>query len=107
MQVTQGAATKWQRICMTIDRGPWTFNQALCREIGVEPFFAPDKDEVNDRPQTYDAARRICHDCVHKLDCAEWGIHFEIHGMWGGLSPKERQRIRSKRNIRIPITVIK
>lgn len=92
---------------MTDDKGPWTFTEALCREIGVEPFFAPDKDEVSERPQTYDAARKVCASCVHKVDCADWGIRYEVHGMWGGLSPKERQRLRSKLNIKIPIMVIK
>jgi hypothetical protein len=44
-------------------------------------------------------AKSICRTCPHKAECAEWGIKNEVHGIWGGLVPKERFSIRLSRNI--------
>jgi hypothetical protein len=81
---------------------PWEFEQPLCAEIGVEFFYSDDRDDV--KPKTkmlgdYSAARSVCGLCVHKAECAEWGIKNEVHGVWGGLSPQEREAIRKKRRI--------
>jgi WhiB family redox-sensing transcriptional regulator len=45
------------------------------------------------------AAKRVCASCDIKFECAEWAIRHESDGLWGGLMPKDRQRIRSERNI--------
>ena len=81
---------------------PWTFSEPLCREIGGEAFFAGDEDD----PQSLDTnilnnqiAKKICQTCVHVVECAEWGLHHERYGIWGGLSPHEMIITRRKRNI--------
>lgn len=90
---------------MSANKGPWTFTQALCREVGVELFFSKDADDPNSRGDisNYKHAKTICAKCIHQVECAEWGIAMETHGFWGGLTPKERSQIRGKRNARIPI----
>lgn len=46
----------------------------------------------------YRWAMSMCNECPVKLLCAEYAIkHDEPHGIWGGLSPKQRQQIRSLR----------
>jgi len=44
----------------------------------------------------YKWAMSMCNQCPVKMLCAEYAIkHDEPHGIWGGLSPRERQNIRS------------
>ena len=82
--------------------GPWTFENAVCKEIGGEIFFFGDSDD----PDSLDTniinttlAKNICLSCDHIVDCAEWGIYHEEFGVWGGLAPVELARARKKRNI--------
>jgi WhiB family redox-sensing transcriptional regulator len=85
-------------------RKPWDFEEPLCAEVGVELFFARDSDDKEQllRATSYQEAKSLCNKCVHQMECAEWGIKNEEHGVWGGLSPTERTAIR--RVNRIPIT---
>ncbi len=46
-------------------------------------------------------AKNICNRCPHRRECAEWGIKNEAHGIWGGLTIRDRQRIRRERGIKI------
>jgi hypothetical protein len=81
---------------------PWTFEQPLCREVGGELFYTSDLDdpsEMDSNVSNVQAARRLCDNCSHIEDCAEWGIRHEKFGVWGGLSPKDLVDIRKKRNI--------
>jgi hypothetical protein len=85
---------------------PWDFEEPLCAEVGTEIFFTPDKDKPDkpyqeSRYEGYKMARTICQKCPHLLECAEWGITNETYGMWGGLSPEERRKIRSRRGLTI------
>jgi hypothetical protein len=87
-----------------VSKKPWEFEQPLCAEIGVELFYSEDRDDV--RPKTkilgdYNAARQVCGSCIHVADCAEWGIQHEVHGVWGGLSPQNREAIRKQRRITV------
>jgi hypothetical protein len=81
---------------------PWKFEQPVCREIGVEAFYAGDEDD----PQSLDSnvlnnqlAKKLCQTCEHIVECAEWGIRHERFGIWGGLSPYELIAARKNRNI--------
>jgi hypothetical protein len=80
-------------------RRPWDFEEPLCAEVGVELFFNVDRDDPKTADMSigeYSMARKICGECVHKIECAQWGIENETHGMWGGLSPNERAKIRKR-----------
>lgn len=88
---------------------PWQFDQPICSQVGVELFYIDDRDDV--RPKVavladYNIARKICDSCVHKIDCAEWGIEHEVHGLWGGLTPQERAKIRKNRGIVVNTSVV-
>lgn len=88
---------------------PWEFEQPLCAEVGVEVFYIEDRDDPEKRSGVradYDSAKRVCNFCLHKTDCAEWGIRNEIHGVWGGLTPQERSEIRKRRKIIITALVV-
>ena len=65
-------------------------DSAECAQIGSDLFF---QDE--DSPYgNYRHARKICKVCPVRLDCLEYALADRIpHGMWGGLTPKERQSL--------------
>lgn len=73
-------------------RSPREFENPLCAQVDGELWF-PDKGGNTDAPKS------ICNQCSHKIECAEWGIKHELHGIWGGLSGNERRLIRRKKNI--------
>ena len=78
---------------------PWDFDEPRCREVGVELFFTKDTDDpekANLPPDYYKEAKKICKTCVHQSDCSLWGLENEVHGMWGGLTPRERMYLRKK-----------
>jgi len=87
---------------------PWEFEDPLCAEVGVEIFFAQDHDAgpPGRRAENYTEAKKICDMCSHKIECAEWGIKHEIHGLWGGLTPQERKSIRKRQRL-LSIEIIK
>lgn len=83
-------------------RPPWEFEEPACAEVGTNLFFQADADDptqVGASDREYKYARSVCQGCKHLMECAEWGIKNETHGMWGGLSPKDRNTIRSQRRI--------
>lgn len=83
---------------------PWTFEQPICREIGGFMFYMSDEDDpeaLDSNVRNTQEAKKICLKCEHVVECAEWGIHHEKFGVWGGLSPYELIAIRRRRNITI------
>jgi len=91
-------------------RGPWEFQNAPCTEVGVNVFFAQDKDDpesngTND--SMYGDAKKVCSTCEYKTDCAIWGLKNETHGVWGGLTPNERKLIKRQGKSRfVPDTAL-
>lgn len=74
---------------LVIPEEPW-MQDALCREVGVEAFYSPPDDGGLGVRQ----AKRICRRCEVSDDCLRFALdHGEEHGVWGGLSPRERMRI--------------
>ncbi len=65
----------------------WNF-YAACRDYSPDIWFPADS-----QPWRIVAAKRICCECPVKRDCTIAGLS-EIHGIWGGLTPPERQRRR-------------
>jgi WhiB family redox-sensing transcriptional regulator len=66
-------------------------DDALCAEIGTDVFF-PDHGESRW------PAKRICDLCPVKRECGEYAVALNInHGVWGGLTPQDRRRIRKLR----------
>lgn len=73
-------------------RTPREFENPLCAQVDGELWFP----EVGSNSES---AKRICNQCPHQTECAEWGIKHEVHGVWGGLSAYDRKRLRSKLRI--------
>jgi WhiB family redox-sensing transcriptional regulator len=69
--------------------------QANC--MGVDPdLFFPD------RGASTREAKEVCRGCVVREDCLEYAIvHSEKFGIWGGLSERERRRIRRRRSVEL------
>ncbi|MCX3058594.1 WhiB family transcriptional regulator [Streptomyces beihaiensis] len=64
--------------------------QALCAQTGADFFFPEPGSSVRD-------AKRICLMCDIRTDCLEYALtHDERFGVWGGLSEKERGRLRRR-----------
>lgn len=62
--------------------------QALCAQTDPEAFF-PEKGGSTRE------AKRICQACPVRDDCLEFALeHDERFGIWGGLSERERRRLK-------------
>ena len=62
--------------------------QALCAQTDPEAFF-PEKGGSTRE------AKRICSGCEVRAECLEYALaNDERFGIWGGLSERERRRLR-------------
>ena len=65
-------------------------DQALCAQTDPEAFF-PEKGGSTRE------AKRICVGCEVKQECLEYALmQDERFGIWGGLSERERRRLKRK-----------
>lgn len=78
---------------------PWEYENPLCRKLGPKYYFAED-DGRDLTASIRKDIKTLCNSCEHKFDCAEWGIHKELWGIWGGLTIADRRAIRRKRGIK-------
>jgi WhiB family redox-sensing transcriptional regulator len=80
---------------LTVDIGddgatlPWQ-EQALCAQTDPEAFF-PEKGGSTRE------AKRVCGRCDVRGDCLSFALaHDERFGIWGGLSERERRRLKRR-----------
>ena len=70
----------------------WQDNGA-CRGADADLFF-PERGASTRR------AKQICSECAVRVECLEYAICTgEKFGIWGGMSERERRRIRKERTI--------
>ena len=79
---------------------PWTAEpagdeswrlSALCGETDPEAFFPEKGGSTRD-------AKRVCTGCDVRAECLEFALrNDERFGIWGGLSERERRRLRMQR----------
>jgi len=81
-------------------REPSQYEAPSCATVGGDYWF-PEKESGGIGQAEAKLAKSICHSCPHKVECAEWGIYNEYHGIWGGLADLDRRRIRRDRGIRL------
>jgi WhiB family redox-sensing transcriptional regulator len=82
-------------------REPREYENPLCAEIGGD-FWFPERDDPENRKLLDPSyAKSICRSCIHKTECAQWGIKNERFGIWGGLTEYERTLLRRRSNIRV------
>lgn len=77
---------------MQWEKQPWIV-LAACRDVESSVFFA-----AVGMGDQYGSARRICATCAVVDACLEYAMKNEIYeGMWGGMSPNQRRRLRRER----------
>lgn len=66
-------------------------NLANCLGVDADLFFP-------ERGASTREAKEVCRGCVVREDCLEYALaNGEKFGIWGGLSERERRRIRRER----------
>ena len=72
------------------DDGESWQERALCAQTDPEAFF-PEKGGSTRE------AKKICAQCPVRAECLEYALaHDERFGIWGGLSERERRRLRRR-----------
>lgn len=74
-----------------IDGDPLAWQEdALCAQTDPEAFFPEKGGSTRD-------AKRICAQCTVRAECLEYALkNDERFGIWGGLSERERRRLRRR-----------
>ncbi len=76
-----------EAVCEADEVEDWQ-ERALCAETDPEAFF-PEKGGSTRE------AKRICTGCEVRAQCLEYALaHDERFGIWGGLSERERRRLK-------------
>jgi WhiB family redox-sensing transcriptional regulator len=76
-----------EALCEADEPESWQ-ERALCAETDPESFF-PEKGGSTRE------AKRICSGCEVRAECLEYALaHDERFGIWGGLSERERRRLK-------------
>jgi len=77
-----------QEVGQDIGEEPDWQERALCAQTDPEAFF-PEKGGSTRE------AKRICSGCEVRAECLDYALaHDERFGIWGGLSERERRRLR-------------
>ena len=85
--------SSWCTHCRTVEAPPRWQTRAACRDHDPDLWFP-----VPGREAAYRPARRICHGCPVRADCLDYAQRNGLHdGMWGGLTPTEREPEVTKR----------
>lgn len=70
--------------------GDWVA-RAACRGRDVDSWFPG----VGERG-VYRAAVAVCESCVVRPACLEYALRWRLNGIWGGLSERDRKRLRGR-----------
>ena len=72
-----------------VDELGWQ-ERALCAQTDPEAFF-PEKGGSTRE------AKKVCRACEVRAECLEYALaHDERFGIWGGMSERERRRLRQE-----------
>lgn len=70
------------------DVRPGWWDRAACRGMDPAMFFPERGDAV-------DAAKAICAQCPVRIECLDYALDHKIrHGVWGGMSERQREKVR-------------
>ena len=65
-------------------------DSALCRTVEADIFFAPGGTQEH-------RAKAVCRSCPVRWDCLAYALAHKVeHGVWGGLTDRERRRILNR-----------
>jgi len=74
-------------VALWLRRAAWV-DRSACRGVDVNRFFPH-------RGEPVDTLKAICRGCPVRADCLDYAmVNVERHGIWGGLSERERRRLR-------------
>lgn len=75
---------------LALDRAEW-MAEAACRGADPELFFPSRGDPTRE-------AKAICWSCRVREECLEYALaNGEKHGLWGGMSERQRRSVRRDR----------
>jgi hypothetical protein len=55
------------------------------------------------RGEPVEPARLVCIPCPVQAECREWGLAYEIYGVWGGLAESQRAAVRRTLGLPTPV----
>ena len=85
IEVDYGPAT--QAFRQLFDDQPWA-DDALCAQTDPEAFFPEKGASVRE-------AKAVCTGCIVRAECLDYALaNDERFGVWGGLSERERRRLK-------------
>jgi Transcription factor WhiB len=64
-----------------------------CFNSGLD-FYSPAMGDVH-------LCKAFCHGCPLEEKCLDYALRFESHGIWGGMT--ERERVKERRRRHIPL----
>ena len=85
-----------------IPHRPW-LNAAACRDKPSHWWF-PTKPATTQVRADIAAAKAVCGTCPVRDDCLDHSLRWEVEGIWGGSTARERRVLRRQR--RIPLLYI-
>lgn len=72
---------------------PEWWDYANCLGVGGDRFFP-------ERGESTREAKEVCQGCEVREECLDFAItNSEKHGIWGGLSERQRRRVRRQRQL--------
>jgi WhiB family redox-sensing transcriptional regulator len=73
-------------------RQAWS-RRAACLNMDVDRFYP-------DRGESTREAKKVCARCPVTAECLDWAVSTkERYGVWGGLSERERRRLKLERRV--------
>ena len=81
-------------------REPRFYENPACATVGGD-FWFPEKEKGAVSNTDIRTAKSICGSCIHKSECAEWGLAKEDYGIWGGVTQMERKYLRRQKRITV------
>ena len=76
------------------DHWDWRL-RAACRVTDPALFFYAENERGGSRRRRTAAAKDACHHCPVVAECLAWAMSAnEAYGIWGGLTPEERETLK-------------
>lgn len=95
MSARVGVAQGSHKQIHTADEVEW-MEHASCGGIPVDMFFPP--PNANVLPEV----KRLCRSCEVRSQCLNFAIEYgEWHGVWGGLTTKQRRHEADRRRLKV------
>jgi WhiB family transcriptional regulator, redox-sensing transcriptional regulator len=80
-------------------QGDWDWQvNAACRGSDTSNFYHPENERGPSRVKREMGAKAVCSGCPVIENCLRWALTTrEPYGVWGGLSPEDRDSLLTRR----------